>query len=71
MALLGHRCRRRRTIATWLAERVGPTGSVLATDLKPQHIPGRANLESREHDVRTDDLPGSFDLIHARLVLMH
>jgi precorrin-6B methylase 2 len=59
------------TISAWLADAVGPTGSVLATDLKPQHIPSRDNLEVREHDVRSEEPPGTFHLIHARLVLMH
>ncbi|MEV0245076.1 class I SAM-dependent methyltransferase [Nocardia sp. NPDC050712] len=59
------------TIAHWLARAVGPTGTVLATDLAPQHVPPHDSLEIRSHDVRGDDLPGTFDLIHVRLVLMH
>lgn len=30
------------SIARWLAERVGPTGSVLATDIDPRFIPPRS-----------------------------
>jgi len=60
------------TVAQWLAETVGPSGHVLASDLKPQHIPARGNLETLQHDVRVDPYPsGGFDLIHARLLLMH
>jgi SAM-dependent methyltransferase len=60
------------TIATWLAERVGPEGRVLATDTKPQHIPAHASLDIMQHDVRADPYPhDKFDLIHARLLLMH
>jgi SAM-dependent methyltransferase len=47
------------TVATWMSGRVGPHGSVLATDL-------------RVHDVGLEEAPpGPFDLIHARLVLVH
>jgi SAM-dependent methyltransferase len=62
------------SIARWMADRVGPRGHVLATDIDPRHlaIDGRANLEVRQHDVAIDPLPaGAFDLVHARLVLMH
>lgn len=61
------------SVAAWMADRVGPSGSVLATDLKP--VPGaerRANLEVVQHDITVDDLPAdAFDLVHARLVLLH
>jgi ubiquinone/menaquinone biosynthesis C-methylase UbiE len=60
------------TIATWMAERVGETGEVIATDLKPQHIPAHPRLTTRQHNVITDPLPaGQFDVIHARAVLQH
>jgi SAM-dependent methyltransferase len=62
------------SIGRWLADRVGPEGHVLATDIDPRFlaISGRANLEVRRHDVGTDPLPESaFDLIHTRLVLIH
>jgi SAM-dependent methyltransferase len=59
-------------IAQWLAERVGPGGRVLATDIKPQHISARPDLDIMQHDVRADPYPtDKFDLIHARLLLMH
>ncbi len=62
------------SIARWLAERVGPTGNVLVTDIDPRHlrfahIPA---VEVRVHDITKDPLPAaSFDLVHARLVLLH
>ncbi len=62
------------SIGRWLADRVGPEGHVLATDIDPRFLAksDRANLEVRRHDVTTDPLPESaFDLIHARLVLIH
>ncbi|OJF13665.1 class I SAM-dependent methyltransferase [Couchioplanes caeruleus] len=60
------------SIARWLAQRVGPHGRVLATDIKPQHVQVQDNLEILRHDVRTDPFPPDrFDLIHARLLLMH
>jgi SAM-dependent methyltransferase len=60
------------SIARWLAERVGPEGTVLATDLDITVLAESAapNLEVRTHDVLRDDLPaGAFDLVHMRLVL--
>ncbi len=65
------------SIAGWLAERVGPEGKVLVTDIDPSHLTALSasawpNLEVRRHDVAVDPLPeSSFDLIHARLVLGH
>ena len=62
------------SIASWLCERVGDQGRVLATDLEPcflRMLPFD-NLEVRRHDIRREGLPESeFDLAHARLVLMH
>jgi len=62
------------SIARWLAEQVGPTGSVLATDIDPRFIPPSqlSHLEVARHDVCADAIPlASYDLIHARLVLSH
>jgi SAM-dependent methyltransferase len=62
------------SIARWLAERVGPGGHVLATDIDTRflhdiHLP---NIEIRRHDIAIDPLPeAEFDLVHARLVLGH
>lgn len=60
------------SIAAWLAERAGPSGRVLATDLDVRHVRARhaPNLEVRAHDVLVDDLPAeTFDLVHLRLLL--
>lgn len=60
------------SIATWLADRVAPSGSVLATEVNPTHLQSRPGLRVRTHDVVSDPLPhNSFDLIVARLVLRH
>jgi SAM-dependent methyltransferase len=61
------------SIANWLAEEVGPAGSVLATDIDPVLVrAGSPNVKVARHDVVVDDLPaGEFDLVHARLVLLH
>lgn len=62
------------TIAQWLAERVGPEGYVIATDIDTALIEPLATptLEVLQHDVVHDSLESaSFDLIHARQVLMH
>jgi len=65
------------SVAACMAERVGPRGSVLVTDIEPRFIersPCRtlANIELRRHDIGVDPLPESaFDLVHARLVLLH
>jgi SAM-dependent methyltransferase len=60
------------TVARWLADRVAPTGEVVAGDIKPHHITGRPGMVVLHHDVTTDPLPeAAFDLIVARLVLRH
>jgi len=60
------------TIAVWLADQVGPDGTVLATDLKPQHVPAHPRLTTIQHNVVTEPLPeGDFDIIHVRAVLQH
>jgi SAM-dependent methyltransferase len=62
------------SVPRWLAERVAPSGHVLATDIDvrwAQEI-GSDHVEVRRHDVADDDPPeGPFDLVHARLVLIH
>jgi ubiquinone/menaquinone biosynthesis C-methylase UbiE len=64
-------------VAAWMAERVGPSGLVLVTDINPRFMEGSAyrgsaHMELRRHDIGTDPLPEqAFDLIHARLVLQH
>ena len=63
------------SLARWMAERVGPAGQVLVTDIDPRFLTSavtEANIEVREHNIVTDPLePASFDLIHERLVLIH
>jgi SAM-dependent methyltransferase len=62
------------SVASWLADRVGPTGRVLATDIDPRFLKflKLPNLEVRRHDIAADPLPeAAFDLVHTRLVLMH
>jgi 2-polyprenyl-3-methyl-5-hydroxy-6-metoxy-1,4-benzoquinol methylase len=62
------------SIAHWLAERVGPEGKVVATDIDTRFLDTihEPNLEMRQHNILLDDLErGSYDLVHARAVLMH
>jgi SAM-dependent methyltransferase len=64
------------SIALWLSDMVGPTGRVTVTDIAPGQLnPGllaRPNVHVRRHDVVEDVLPeAEFDLVHARLVLLH
>jgi SAM-dependent methyltransferase len=57
-----------------IAERVGHAGYVLATDIDVSWTREAAsrNVDVRSHDVARDAPPGgSFDLVHARLVLVH
>jgi 2-polyprenyl-3-methyl-5-hydroxy-6-metoxy-1,4-benzoquinol methylase len=56
------------SVAMWLA---GRSSDVVATDIAPQHIPVLPHLTVRRHDIVTDDPPGAFDLVHARLLLGH
>lgn len=60
------------TIPSWLAERVGPAGHVLATDIDVSWMAADAGYTVRRHDVGVDPAPrNGFDLVHARLVLVH
>ena len=62
-------------VATWLSDRVGSSGRVVATDIDTRFLdalPSVANLEVRRHDIVTEPLErGAYDLVHARLVLEH
>ncbi|MGW4475389.1 methyltransferase domain-containing protein [Nonomuraea sp. NPDC004354] len=62
-----------RSIPEALAAAVGPTGHVLATDIDPSWLKAGGGYEVRRHDVAADPPPepGTFDLVHARLVLVH
>ncbi|HEV7658185.1 MAG TPA: methyltransferase domain-containing protein [Mycobacteriales bacterium] len=60
------------SVPAWLAGRAGPGGRVLATDIDTGWMPADAGYEVRRHDVGIDPAPdGPFDLVHARLVLVH
>jgi SAM-dependent methyltransferase len=72
----GHRCLEigagGGSVAAWMAERVGPDGHVLATDVDTTHLEPLAGgvLEVRTHDVVRDPLPdGQFDIVHERSVI--
>lgn len=64
-----------------LAERVGPSGAVVGLDVSPRSVAlaralmrerGLAGVEVIEGDARATALPrASFDLVHARLVLIN
>lgn len=60
------------SIARWLSEATGTTGEVVAVDVKTEQLELPRGIEVFRHDI-SDGLPveGTFDLIHARLVLMH
>jgi SAM-dependent methyltransferase len=62
------------SIAKWLAERAGPSGRVVATDLDTRQLDRLSipNLEVRRHDLAHEPLePATYDLAHARLLLEH
>jgi SAM-dependent methyltransferase len=62
------------SVVRWMATQVGETGTVLGTDLNLDWIDADMprQVELRRHDVTTDEVPSSsYDLIHARLVLIH
>ncbi|NLU71036.1 methyltransferase domain-containing protein [Streptomyces sp. HNM0574] len=61
------------TVPAWLARRVGPDGYVVATDIDTSWLPGARGFEVLRHDVAAEEPPpgGPFDLVHARLVLVH
>jgi SAM-dependent methyltransferase len=62
------------SIARWLGQRVGPTGRVIATDIDVRFLDGirRENVEVLRHDITRDPVPrASFDLVHARMILIH
>ncbi|MEW2157341.1 class I SAM-dependent methyltransferase [Streptomyces sp. NPDC007189] len=60
------------SIARWLAQRVLPGGSVLATDRDPRDLVPGPGLEVAALDVARDPLPeAAYDLVVARLVLQH
>ena len=59
-------------LSSWLAEQVSPDGQVVATDIDTSWLAGLPGVEVLRHDVQCDPPPpGPFDLVHARLVLVH
>jgi 2-polyprenyl-3-methyl-5-hydroxy-6-metoxy-1,4-benzoquinol methylase len=64
----------RGSIACWLAERIVPTGHVVATDIDVRFLEQirLTNLEVRRHDVCENDFePSAYDLVHCRDLLVH
>jgi SAM-dependent methyltransferase len=67
----------RGSMAVWLAERVGPSGRVVATDIDITYLETLdvPNLEVRRHNILEESLeplePGSFDVVCSRLMLFH
>ena len=66
------------TVPRWLAERVGPGGQVVVTDIDTSWLDeafddaGEAVVDVRRHDVGAEPAPATgLDLVHARLVLTH
>lgn len=63
------------SVVRWLADRVGPTGSVMVTDLDVRWLEDHvriANVRVERRDVARDAPPaGQLDLVHERLVLVH
>ena len=67
----------RGSMAVWLAEQVGPTGQVVATDVDTRYLSRLEipNLAVVQHNILEDPLDalgaGSFDLVCSRLTLFH
>lgn len=63
------------SIARWLSAQVGRTGRVLVTDIDTRFLDNlrdHTNIEVLKHDITREKLPANkFDLVHARLVLLH
>lgn len=61
------------SVPRWLAAQVGPSGRVLATDIDTAWMPVvDAGFETLRHEAGVDEVPaGPFDLVHARLLLVH
>ena len=60
------------SVARWLADQVGPDGSVIAVDLDVSHIPAHERLTVSQLDLMQQPPPdGPFDVIHGRCVLTH
>lgn len=59
-------------VTRWLADKVGPTGSVVAVDKDPRFLREMPdNVEVIEADLTTYEPDGEFDVIHSRAVLIY
>ncbi|MDN5851581.1 MAG: class I SAM-dependent methyltransferase [Actinomycetia bacterium] len=60
------------SVAAMLAQRAGPDGRVIAADIEPRYVSEAPGVTVVRHDIN-DGVPagGPYELIHARLVLMH
>jgi len=63
----------RGSIARWLAERVGPTGRVVAADIDCRFLTGLPDsVEVRTLDIREDSPErDTYDVVHSRALIMH
>ena len=62
------------SIARWIAGRVGASGRVIVTDIDTRFLDAlsHGNLEVLRHDITRDPMPAqNFDLVHARMILIH
>ncbi|MEV6105182.1 methyltransferase domain-containing protein [Streptomyces sp. NPDC051940] len=62
------------TVATWLADRVGEDGEVVALDRNTHYLTAlnHPRVRTLEADITSPECaPGTYDLVHARFVLMH
>jgi ubiquinone/menaquinone biosynthesis C-methylase UbiE len=62
------------SILAWMSEVVGPSGAICAVDLSTKFLVRNwpAHVDLRQADIRTLPLEkDSFDLLHARYVLIH
>lgn len=62
------------TMARWMADRIGPEGSVTAIDRDTRYLRARPHprLDVRQVDVTAFEPPeGRFDLVHSRMMVMH
>jgi SAM-dependent methyltransferase len=63
----------RGSVARMLAERVGPSESIVVTDINLRFLDSvkASNLEVRQHDILNDPLDGPYDFVHSRFLLEH
>lgn len=62
------------SVTQWLAGLVGSAGQVLAVDIDTTHLADGRGVQVHRHDINdglTGPLAGPYDLIHARLTLLH